>query len=136
MVTRDPEKNRQYVAKHRAMKKANEETKKEYNQLNLSCINKFNEKLKEKKGREEYNKDKAEYMRMYRANKKAHMKDLQTNKSIIDIQNAFRNKLARNALNREKEKQANKTTIKAVTKIIEEKNIDDLFKNVLETYEI
>ena len=36
MVVRDPEKNRQYVAKHRAMLKANEETKKENNKLNVN----------------------------------------------------------------------------------------------------
>ena len=36
MRTRGPEKNKQYVAKHRAMMKAKEETKKEYNKLNAS----------------------------------------------------------------------------------------------------
>ena len=34
MPTRDPEKNREYVAKQRAMMRAKEETKKEYNKLN------------------------------------------------------------------------------------------------------
>ena len=38
MGVKDPEKNRLYVAKHRAMKKENEETKKEYNALNASYI--------------------------------------------------------------------------------------------------
>ena len=63
MPTRDPEKNRQYVAKHRAMMKANEETKKEYNKLNASYFTKHAAKEKEKIRDEEYNKVKAAYMR-------------------------------------------------------------------------
>ena len=70
MPTRDPEKNKQYVAKHRAMMKANEETKKEYNKLNASYYAKHASQLKEKLGTDEYNKEKAEYMRQYRANQK------------------------------------------------------------------
>ena len=63
MLTRDPEKNRQYVAKHRAMLKANEETKKEYNKLNASYFAKHAAKEKEKNGTEEYYKKKAKYMK-------------------------------------------------------------------------
>ena len=54
MPTRDPGKNRQYVAKHRAMFKANEETKEEYNKLNASYFAKHAAKEKEKNGTEEY----------------------------------------------------------------------------------
>ena len=47
MVVQDPEKNKAYVAKHRAMKKANEETKKQYNELNASYVQKFRQVEKE-----------------------------------------------------------------------------------------
>lgn len=106
MPTRDPEKNREYVAKHRAMMKAKEETKLEYNKLNKSYIEKFNEKLKAKLGKEKYNDEKAEYMRQYRAKQKQAKQKIQDNKANI-LQNAIRNKLARNALLREKQNKAN-----------------------------
>ena len=70
MPTADPEKNRQHVARHRAMMKANEETKKEYNNLNASYYATHAANKKEKLGTDEYNKEKAEYMRQYRANQK------------------------------------------------------------------
>ena len=46
MPVADPEKNKQYVAKHRAMMKAKEETKKEYNKLNASYYAKHAENKK------------------------------------------------------------------------------------------
>ena len=70
MPTADPEKNWKYVAKHRAMMKANEETKKEHNKLNASYYANHAAKEKEKLGTDEYNKEKAEYMRQYRAKQK------------------------------------------------------------------
>ena len=63
MTVNDPVKNSEYVAKHRAMMKANEETKKEYNKLNASYFTKHAAKEKEKIRVEEYNKVKAAYMR-------------------------------------------------------------------------
>ena len=58
------------------MMKANEETKKEYNKLNASYYAKHATKEKEKSGTDEYHKEKAEYMRQYRANKHKHNKIL------------------------------------------------------------
>ena len=99
MPTRDPEKNKQYVAKHRAMMKANEETKKEYNQLNASYYVKHATKKKETLGTEEYNKEKAEYMRQYRAKQKEAKQLIENrNSKATMLQNAIRNKLARKAL--------------------------------------
>ena len=46
MPTRDPEKNRANFARHRAMMKANEETKKEYDKLNASYFAKHAAKKK------------------------------------------------------------------------------------------
>lgn len=111
MPTRDPVKNREYVAKHRAMKRENEETRKEYNQLNASYIEKFNNHLKQKLGMEEYHKEKAEYMRQYRAKQKQAKQTIQ-NKTATTIQSAIRNKLARNALLKQQQQAQNKPALK------------------------
>jgi hypothetical protein len=99
MTVQDPEKNKAYVAKHRAMKKANEETKKQYNELNASYVQKYRQAEKETLGEEEYKKKQAEYMKQYRAQKKSQQKQVEQkkteqNQAIIKIQNAIRNKRA------------------------------------------
>lgn len=99
MVVQDREKNKVYVAKHRAMKKANEETKKQYNELNASYVQKYRQVEKETLGEEEYKKKQAEYMKQYRAQKKSQQKQVEQkqaeqNQAIIKIQNAIRNKRA------------------------------------------
>lgn len=124
MVTRDPQKNKEYVAKHRAMKKANAETRLEYNQLNKSYIEKHNQQLKETLGTEEYNKRNAEKMREYRARQKQAKQEIQSNKSIT-LQNAIRNKLARKALLQKKQDKANE-----VISQINQKKKDDLIKKL------
>ena len=101
MYVRDPEKNRANVAKHRAMMKAKEETKKEYNKLNASYYAKHATQKKEKLGTEEYNKEKAEYMRQYRAKQKQAQQNIINSKATI-LQSAIRNKLARNVLLQQK----------------------------------
>ena len=70
MVVRDPVKSREYVSKYRAMMKANEETKKEYNKLNASYYAKHTTKEKEKLGTDEYHKERAEYTRPEQNKKK------------------------------------------------------------------
>lgn len=99
MTVQDREKNKVYVAKHRAMKKANEETKKQYNELNASYVQKYRQAEKETLGEEEYKKKQAEYMKQYRAQKKSQQKQVEQkqaeqNQAIIKIQNAIRNKRA------------------------------------------
>ena len=69
MPVTDLEKNRAYVAKHRAMQKANEDTKKQYNELNAGYIKKHRDMEKDKIGEDEYKKKQNEYMRKYRAQK-------------------------------------------------------------------
>ena len=49
MPVTDLEKNRAYVAKHRAMQKANEDTKKQYNELNASYIKKHRDMEKDRR---------------------------------------------------------------------------------------
>jgi len=109
MPVTDLEKNRAYVAKHRAMQKANEDTKKQYNELNAGYIKKHRDMEKDKIGEDEYKKKQNEYMRKYRAQKKQE-KQMETNKidSIIKIQNAIRNK---NAINKVATLYANRVVI-------------------------
>ena len=111
MLTRDPEKNRQYVAKHRAMLKANEDTKKDYNKLNASYYAKHAENKKKELGPEEYNKKKAEYMKEHRAKQKQTQQQINNTKATI-LQNAIRNKLARKALLQQKQNKANEVVSK------------------------
>ena len=125
MVVKDKEKNREYVAKHRAMKKANEESKKEYNNLNYSYLDKHRKKLKEEIGVEEYNKTNAEYMRQYRAKLKQAKEQTKTTNAIT-LQSAIRNRLARNAILRKKQDKANELLSQMNQKKQEENNKQQL----------
>ena len=91
------------------MQKANEDTKKQYNELNAGYIKKHRDMEKDKIGEDEYKKKQNEYMRKYRAQKKQE-KQMETNKidSIIKIQNAIRNK---NAINKVATLYANRVVI-------------------------
>lgn len=106
MVVKDNQKNREYVAKYRAMKKQNEEAKKEYNMLNASYVSNHRKKVKEEKGVENYKKEHNEYMKQYRAKLKQ-AKEQTKSTHATTIQSAIRNKLARNALLRQKQDKAN-----------------------------
>ena len=120
MVVKDIEKNRMYVAKHRAMKKANEETKIEYNALNASYISNHRIKQKEELGIDEFKKNNAEYMRQYRAKQKQ-IKEQTKTTNATTIQSAIRNKLARNALLRQKQDKANEV----ISKINQQRQAQD-----------
>jgi len=113
MPVKDQAKNREYVAKYRAMKKQNEEAKKEYNVLNASYVSKHREVKKAEKGLEEYKKEQAEYMRKYRASLKQTKLQTQTTASTT-IQNAIRNKLARNALQNRKQELLNNRSVQGL----------------------
>jgi len=128
MGVKDPEKNRLYVAKHRAMKKENEETKKEYNALNASYIANHRNKQKEEKGVDEFKKNNAEYMRQYRAKQKQ-IKDQLKTTNATTIQTAIRNKLARNALLRQKQEIANEIIFK-INQQKQEQDKQQLFKKL------
>ena len=124
MPVRDPEKNKAYVSKHRAMMKANAETKQEYNKLNASYIENHRKNLKDKMGTDEYNKKNAEYMKQYRAKQKQAKQDIQNSKATT-LQNAIRNKLARNALLRQKQNKANEAI-----SLINQKKREDLIRKL------
>ena len=67
-------------------------------------------------GTDEYNKEKAEYMRQYRAKQKQAQQEIINSKATM-LQNAIRNKLARKALLQQKQNKANEV----VSKINQEK---------------
>lgn len=126
MGTEDKEKNKAYVAKHRAMRKATEEGKKEYNQLNASYIKDHRKNLKEQIGEDEYKKQQREYMREYRKNKKAikGKDDTQSTKAIT-LQSAIRNNLARKKLLQAKQEKANEV-LSQMNKDKQLSNVNDL----------
>ena len=66
----DAAKNREYVAKYRAKVKADENTKREYNDANLRYFNKHAAKKKNELGIDVYYKKRADYMKEFRAKKK------------------------------------------------------------------
>ena len=102
----DAAKNREYVARFRAKIKANDDTKIEYNEANLSYFNKHVAKKKESIGTDVYNKKRADYMKEYRAKQKQIQQQTNNTNATI-IQSAIRNKLARNAVLQLKQDKAN-----------------------------
>ncbi len=106
MPVEDKNKNKGYVAKYRENKKKDEETKKKYNEVNASYVADHRKKLKETMGKEEYNKLNAEYMKKRRAIQKQ-LKENDKIGKVNVLQNAFRNKIARNQLLKQKQIKAN-----------------------------
>ena len=74
MVVQNKEKNREYVAKHRAKKQASD--KEAYNEVNADYILKHREVLEEKIGEEEYKKQEREKKQAYRAKLKQNIKHI------------------------------------------------------------
>lgn len=136
MGTTDKEKNKAYVAKHRAMRKATEEGKKEYNQLNASYIKDHRKNLKAEIGDDEYKKQQREYMREYRKNKKAikAKDDIQSTKAIT-LQSAIRNNLARKKLLQAKQEKElsnlNDLKLKLTSSTVSNDILNDLFPSVI-----
>ncbi len=97
MVVQNKEKNREYVAKHRAKKQASD--KETYNKVNADYIKKHREVLKQEIGEEAYKKQQAEYMKQYRASKKQIKTQIeQKQKSINTLTDAIKARKARQEL--------------------------------------
>ncbi len=81
-----------------------------FNKIHSQEQSKYRTNLRQKQGEEEYKKKNAEYMKTYRLAKKAlkqtQQPDIKTPAANI-LQNAFRNKLARNAMLKAKQNKAN-----------------------------
>lgn len=109
MPTADPVKNLMFVKASQARKKENIGIE-EFNKIHSKEQSKYRNNLKQKQGEEEYKKKNAEYMKAYRLAKKVlkqqQQPDVKTPAANI-LQNAFRNKLARNAIIKAKQEKAN-----------------------------
>ena len=110
MVVNDKEKNREYVAKHRAKKQASD--KEAYNKVNAGYIESHRKGLKEKIGEDAYKKQQAEYMKQYRASKKQIKTQIeQKQKSINTLTDAIKARKARQELLSRAVAKANETAL-------------------------
>ena len=120
MPTADPVKNRMFVKQSQAKKKE-EIGVQEFNRIHSQEQSKYRDNLRQKQGEEEYKKKNADYMKAYRLAKKAlkqtQQPDIRTPSANV-LQNAFRNKMARNAILKAKQDKANELIANKPTKTI------------------
>jgi hypothetical protein len=111
MPTTDPIKNLLYVKKSQALKKEMIGID-AFKEIHAGEQQKYRDNLRKEKGEEAYKKQQAEYMKAYRQAKKAakaqqpQQLDIKTPAANI-LQNAFRNKISRNAVLKQKQEKAN-----------------------------
>ena len=111
MPTTDPIKNLMYVKKSQALKKEMIGID-AFKEIHAGEQQKYRDNLRKEKGEEAYKRQQAEYMKAYRQAKKAakaqqpKQLDIKTLAANI-LQNAFRNKLSRNAVLKQKQDKAN-----------------------------
>jgi hypothetical protein len=129
MPTTDPVKNLMFVKASQARKKENIGIE-EFNKIHSKEQSKYRDNLRQKQGEEEYKKKNADYMKAYRLAKKVlkqqQQPDINTPAANI-LQNAFRNKLARNAIIKAKQDKANEL----ISQLNQEKQLTNM--NVLKT---
>ena len=99
MPTNDPIKNREFVKKSQAKKKASIGAE-EFNRIHNEKQAIYRQNLINQKGIEQVRREKAEYMKAYRLKKKQEKQkndeEENKNKNIIKIQSAIRNRIAVN----------------------------------------
>lgn len=126
MPTTDPIKNLMYVQKSQALKKERIGID-AFKEIHASEQQKHRDNLRKKQGEEAYKKQQAEYMKAYRASKKAQQQpkpqqlDIKT-PAVNILQNAFRNKISRNAVLKLKQDNANSL----ISQINQQKSTQDL----------
>lgn len=127
MPTADPVKNLMFVKASQARKKENIGIE-EFNKIHSKEQSKYRDNLRQKQGEEEYKKKNADYMKAYRLAKKVQKQqpDIKTPAANI-LQNAFRNRLARKAINKAKQDKANEL----ISQINLQRQLTDI--NVLKT---
>lgn len=128
MPVEDKDKNRGYVAKYRNNVKKNEETKKEYNEVNASYVKKHRNIVKETMGVDNFKKMNAEYMRKRRAELKQ-LKEGNKNNSATILQNALRNRIARKEVLNRKQLKANEI-ISNINKQKKENDVNQLVQKL------
>ena len=126
MPTTDPIKNLEYVKKSQALKKERIGID-AFKEIHASEQQKHRDNLRKKQGDETYKKQQAEYMKAYRASKKAQQQpksqqlDIKT-PAVNILQNAFKNKLARNAVIKARQDKANEV----ISQLNQQKTTQDL----------
>ena len=126
MPTTDPIKNLMYVKKSQALKKEIIGID-AFKEIHAGEQQKYRDNLRKEKGEEAYKRQQAEYMKAYRASKKAakaqqpQQLDVKTPAANI-LQNAFRNKISRNAVLKQKQDKANEL----ISQINQQKTARDL----------
>jgi len=127
MPTTDRVKNLRFVKESQARKKEQIGVE-EFNQIHSQEQSKYRDNLRLKQGEEEYKKKNAEYMKAYRLAKKALKQQQQPQQqdnrrpAANVLQNAFRNKIARNAVLRLKQAKANEV----ISQLNKEKQISNM----------
>lgn len=127
MPTFNKEKNLRFVKESQARKKEQIGVE-EFNKIHSQEQSKYRENLRLKQGEEEYKKKNAENMRAYRLAKKALKQQQQPQQqdnrrpAANVLQNAFRNKIARNAVLRLKQAKANEV----ISQLNKEKQISNM----------
>ena len=112
MVTADPIKNLRFVKESQARKKESIGIE-EFNKIHSQEQSKYRDNLKQKQGVEDYKKKNADYMKEYRLAQKAKKAQKQLQQPDIKtiaantLQNAFKNKISRNAVLKLKQDKAN-----------------------------
>ena len=114
MVTKDPQKNLEYVKKSQARKK-DVLGLTEYNKINADTEQKHRDKLKATMGVDEYKKQQAEYMKKYRAKKSELKKDIQgKQKSLNTLTDAIRARKARAEMNKLRDEKNVKNDVSSI----------------------
>ena len=114
MVTKDPQKNLEYVKKSQARKK-NVVGLTEYNRINADTEQKHRDKLKATMGIDEYKKQQAEYMKKYRAKKNELKRDIQgKQKSLNTLTDAIRARKARAEMNKLQDEKKVKNDVSSI----------------------
>ena len=107
MPTIDPAKNVEYVMKSQAKRKEKMGVK-EYNEINANTEQRHRNKVKTKIGEDEYKRQQAEYMKVYRAKPRQLKKEV-AKKSMNTLTDAIRARKARKELLSLAIENANKT---------------------------
>ena len=107
MTTIDPSKNLEYVMKSQAKRKEKMGVK-EYNEINANTEQRHRNKVKTKIGEDEYKRQQAEYMKVYRAKPRQLKKEV-AKKSMNTLTDAIRARKARKELLSLAIEKANKT---------------------------
>jgi hypothetical protein len=114
MVTKDPQKNLEYVKKSQARKKDVLRLT-EYNKINADTEQKLRDKLKATMGIEEYKKQQAEYMKKYRAKKSELKRDMQGKQTSFNtLTDAIRARKARTEMNKLRDEKKVKNDVSSI----------------------